>query len=82
MDSLKFGLKVRQARMDAHCTRAELGRQAGLTSAFIGRIERGVRMASVETLLQICRTLCVSPEDLLIDSLTFLSDPSEPDAQT
>lgn len=80
MDAVKFGQRVRQARMDAHCTRADLGKHLGLTSAFIGRIERGTRMMSVESMLQLCRVLHVSPEALLIDGLTFLSNRQKPDA--
>lgn len=79
MDAVKFGQRVRQARVDAHYTRADLGKQLGLTAPFIGRIERGTRMMSVETMLQFCRLLHVSPEDLLIDSLTFLSNRPNPD---
>lgn len=79
MDAVKLGQRVRQARADAHYTRADLGKKLGLTSAFIGHIERGTRMMSVETLLQFCRVLQVSPETLLIDGLTFLSKPPDTD---
>lgn len=71
MDTVKFGQKVRQARRAARCTQAELARRVGLTSAFIGHIERGSRVVSIETLVLLCRALSISPESLLADSLTF-----------
>ena len=56
MDYAALGVRVRSFRQHLHLT--------------LGHIERGTRVASLETLLQLCAALRVTPNDLLGDMLT------------
>ena len=70
MDYKKLGMRVRQQRLLNELTQAELARRVGVSSAFIGHIERGEKKASMETVVALCNAMAVSPSVLLQDSLT------------
>jgi transcriptional regulator with XRE-family HTH domain len=61
-----LGLRVRDARKAKHLTQE----QVGISSSFMGHIERGTRIASIDTLVSICNVLSVSPCLLLGASLS------------
>ena len=72
MSSVDFndlGARVRELRRANHLTQAELSEMCGVTPSFLGHIERGTRVASVETLVHLCNALKVSPQYLLSASL-------------
>ena len=64
-----FGRRVRQQRIALQMTQEKLSERAGISLSFLGHIERGTRVASLETLVAICNTLNVTPEYLLSASL-------------
>ena len=64
-----LGKRIRQQRNLAQMTQEKLAEQAGISLSFLGHIERGTRVASLETLVAICNTLNVTPEYLLSASL-------------
>ena len=64
-----LGRRVRQQRILAQLTQEKLAEQAGISLSFLGHIERGTRKASLETLVNICNALKISPNILLQDSL-------------
>lgn len=70
MDYIAFGQRIRRIRKQNRLTQEELAEQAGISASFLGHIERGSRIASLETLMQLCRALAVSPNDLLGEPLT------------
>lgn len=70
MDYIAFGQRVRRFRKQKRLTQEALAEQVGISASFIGHIERGSRIASLETLMQLCRALAVSPNDLLGEQLT------------
>lgn len=69
MDYKDLGARVRAARRSANLTQEELAEKVGISASFLGHIERGSRVASLETLISLCNTLNVTPESLLRASL-------------
>ena len=53
MDYESLGSHVRRARKAAGMTQYELAERLGISTSFLGHIERGSRKASLETLVKI-----------------------------
>ena len=70
MDYAKLGVRVRQQRVLNRMTQEQLAEKTGVSSSFIGHIERGEKKASVETVVALCNALDISPSVLLQDSLS------------
>lgn len=73
MDYAKLGKHIRQERRAHRLTQAELAEEIGLSMSFLGHIERGSRVPSLETLVAIANRLRVSVDYLLSDSLEPIS---------
>ena len=73
MDYIAMGNHIRTQRRKQKITQEALATRVGLSASFLGHIERGSRIASLETLVAICNALDVSPEYLLFDSLHLSS---------
>ena len=69
LDYRAIGRRVRAERQKKKLTQERLGELCGLSTAHIGHIERGTRIASIDTLVDLCNTLHVSPDYLLSASL-------------
>lgn len=69
MDYRDLGIRVRTIRRQAGMTQEELAEKVGISASFLGHIERGSRVASLETLVALCNTLNISPVYLLEASL-------------
>ena len=65
MDYKAFGLRVRNLRRLAGMTQAELAERTGISGSFLGHVERGTRILSVETLVALCQALEATPNELL-----------------
>ena len=65
-----LGLRVRDGRKAKHLTQEQLAEKVGISSSFMGHIERGTRIASIDTLVSVCNVLSVSPCLLLGASLS------------
>lgn len=78
MDYKDLGARVRAARRQQSLTQEELAEKMGISASFLGHIERGTRVASLETLVSVCNVLHVTPEYLLSASLHSF-DASMPD---
>ena len=59
-------MNLRRIRHDQHMTQEELAERAGLSTRYVGAIERGDVSASVTVLGQIAEALGVEPGDLLL----------------
>ena len=70
MDYAKLGMRVRQQRVLNRLTQEQLAEKTGVSSSFIGHIERGEKKASVETVVALCNAMDISPSVLLQDSLS------------
>ena len=60
-----LGQKIRKQRYQKELTQAELAEKAGVSTSFIGHIERGSRILSLETFLRLCKALDTDPNTLL-----------------
>ena len=69
MDYVDLGKRVRARRTELNWTQERLAQEIGVSTSFIGHIERGSRKASLETIVSLCNMLKVSPQILLQDSL-------------
>lgn len=74
MDYKDLGARIRTARRRLSLTQEELAEKTGISASFLGHIERGTRVASLETLVALCNTLNVTPEYLLSASLHSFED--------
>ncbi len=70
MDYSQLGVRVRQQRELNGLTQSQLAARVGVSSSFIGHIERGEKKASVETVVALCNAMEISPSVLLQDSLS------------
>ena len=65
-DSKEYmGKKLRLARTISNLTQEELAEKLSLTPEYVSQIERGISYGSVETLINICKTLNVNADFLL-----------------
>lgn len=60
-----FGSTVRRLRIDRGWTQERLAEASGLTTTYVGQVERGVRVPSLTVVLKLARGLAVSPAELL-----------------
>ena len=63
----QIGHRIRTARRAEGITQERLAEMANLSTTYIGRLERGEKTPSIETLVVVADSLGVSPLDLLID---------------
>lgn len=60
-DYVKIGRNIKRYRL----TQAQLAELIGVSTSFVGHIERGSRKMSIDTLCAICRALGVSSDKIL-----------------
>jgi transcriptional regulator with XRE-family HTH domain len=60
-----FGAVIRQLRSEREWSQERLAESSGLTTTYVGQIERGVRIPSLTVVLKLARGLSVSPSALL-----------------
>lgn len=65
IEYVKMGQKIRLCRIKLGLTQTQLADQVGISASFMGHIERGSRVASLETLAALCRELDISADYLL-----------------
>lgn len=63
--SSRFGNAVRASRLKAGMTQMTLAERAELTLTFVGEIERGEKLASLETVVRLAKGLSLRASDLL-----------------
>lgn len=62
---IMVGKQVRQLRLQRKLTQEQLAERAGISTSFLGHIERGSRKLSLETFCRIARALDCTANDLL-----------------
>ena len=67
MDYIMLGQRISHYRRERRLTQEQLAERADLSHSFLGHIERGSRIPSLETVLRLYRALDVTPNDLLAD---------------
>ena len=70
VDYKDLGERIRTLRRRNSLTQEQLAEMVGISASFMGHIERGTRVASLETLVALCNTLRTTPQSLLVASLT------------
>ena len=66
MDYTYMGARIRDARRKCGMTQASLAKAAGVSTSYIGHIERGSRKASLDTAVRISQTLRISLDALIM----------------
>ena len=65
VDYVALGQRIRSHRRALHLTQEALAERVGISASFLGHIERGSRVLSVETLVALCTALSATPNELL-----------------
>ena len=60
-----MGAKLRKARKRMRMTQEQAAEQVDMSASFIGHIERGSRIPSVETIVRLCKLYHVSADVIL-----------------
>jgi len=60
-----FGSTLRRLRIERGWTQEDLAEAAGLTSTYVGQVERGDKIPSLTVVLKLARGLAVEPAELL-----------------
>ena len=69
MDYLLLGKQIRKQRQSMGWTQERLAEAIGVSTSFVGHIERGTRKASIDTLVEIANAMKVSTDYLLVGNL-------------
>lgn len=69
MDYVDLGSRIRKKRLQLGWTQEALAKAIGVSTSFVGHLERGSRKASLETLVAAANALNVSLDYLLAASL-------------
>lgn len=65
LDYMKIGMRIRQVRKAKEWSQDELAKKCGISMSFLGHIERGTRIMSLETFTAICDALETGADELL-----------------
>ena len=65
LDYTKIGMRIRQVRKVKGWSQDELAKKCGISMSFLGHIERGTRIMSLETFVSICGALDAGADELL-----------------
>lgn len=66
-----IGMRIQRLRKAHGYTQEQLSELIDRAPNYISQLERGIKSMSLETLIDLSNTLNVSPEDILLDSLTI-----------
>ena len=76
MDLKLIGLNIKNCRNRMKLTQAQLAEIVDLSTNHISHIENGSSKMSLDTLIDICNALNVSPNEILWGAYNLLSDPT------
>lgn len=62
-----FGATIRRFRLERGWTQETLADASGLTTTYVGQVERGAKVASLTVVLRLSRALSIPPAELLAD---------------
>lgn len=74
LDYQKIGRKIRAARLEKGWSQDRLSEKCNISLSFMGHIERGTRIMSMDTFVALCSELEISADYLLWDIIR----PSDP----
>ena len=67
----RIGSRLREARKEQHLTQEQLAEMVDKSAAYIGMIERGKRMPSLITFLDIVEVLETTADAILCDAVSY-----------
>ena len=70
MDKLTMGDRIREARKNQGLTQDQLAEHLDISVEFVGQIERGLKMPSMQVFVKLIESLNVSADYLLRDSVS------------
>lgn len=70
MDKATLGNKLREIRQKKHYTQQALAEKAGIGNVYLGEIERGMKMPSLNSFIRIIEALDVSADSILCEELS------------
>jgi len=73
MDYIDLGRRVKDLRRKQNLTQEALAEKLNMSASFLGHIERGTRITSLETLVKLCIALDTDPNYLLAASTSSLT---------
>lgn len=65
LDYVRMGKRIREARKVKGWSQDRLARECGISMSFLGHIERGSRIMSLETFVSLCKALDADADELL-----------------
>lgn len=74
MNEIMIGRRIREERLHLNLTQEILAEDVGLTTAYIGQVERGERNLTLENLIKVANRLGVTVDYLLSDSVNADKD--------
>ena len=74
MDYKAMGSRIQQRRKRLGITQEQLAEKTGVSTSFIGHIERGTQIPSVETLWKICRAIGCSMDTVITKNIVAKID--------
>lgn len=78
VNKILFGKRLKDAREKLKLTQFELAELVGISQNFLGDIERGIKLPSIETLIKLSNTLKISLDSMFMDSLNnIITEPEE-----
>ncbi len=83
LDYAGIGMRIRQVRKVKGWSQDQLAKKCGISMSFLGHIERGTRIMSLETFVSICSALDAGADELLwgevqpSDAVLDMWNPSE-----
>lgn len=79
VNRIQFGKRIKDAREKMGLTQFELAEEIKISQNFLGDIERGIKLPSLDTFVKLANALKISTDSLLADSLNNIL--SEPDSK-
>ena len=76
MDYAALGKRIREERMRLNLTQEKLAEDVGVSTAYIGQIERGERSLTLDKLIKVVNRLGVTVDYLLSDYVVATDDTS------
>ena len=70
MDKIILGKRLRQSRIQKGYTQQELAKKADIGTVYLGEIERGIKMPSLNIFIKIIEALDISADYILRDALS------------
>lgn len=70
MEKALLGKRIREARSEQNLTQQELAEKAGICGMYLGEIERGVKMPSMNSFIKIIEALNISADYVLRDEVS------------